>query len=83
MLHICTDNETLVVDMDFIMPFILLNDDETDDQNKLLTMILLSSLSGGLDMPNGKNILILWSISYGPFHVDHTIFHTIRTNMIY
>ena len=42
--------------MDFIMPFILLNDDGTDDENKLLTMILLSSLSGGLDMPNGEKI---------------------------
>jgi len=42
--------------MDFIMPFILLNDDGSDDENKLLTMILLSSLSGGLDMPNGKQI---------------------------
>ena len=40
--------------MDFIMPFILLNDDGSDDENKLLTMILLSSLSGGLDMPNGE-----------------------------
>ena len=52
-----------MVDMDFIMPFILLNDDGTDDENKLLTMILLSSLSGGLDMPNGEKIFrneIIW-----------------------
>ena len=44
----------LVVDMDFLMPFILLTDDDATEENKLLTMILLSSLSGGLDMPNGE-----------------------------
>ena len=45
-------NGKSVVQLDLMMPYLLMLDEKSDDSNMLL-MVMLSSMSGGLNSPHG------------------------------